>query len=240
MWSKSEQELFQRLLLEYQPELTQKQRDLFLAYSLYVVEENQKINLTAITKPDEFVIKHVLDCLLVLKYLNLKTEDVIDVGTGAGMPGLIWAIVNETNSFVLLDSLAKRIGFLERAIERMNLKNVSPIHFRAEDAAKNLSYREKYGIVTARAVASLPVLLEYCLPFVKVGGKFLALKGPGVEEEVALCKNALDKLGGEIESVLSYELPLNMGDRSIVIVRKHSKTPKKYPRKAGTPSKLPL
>lgn len=175
---------------------------------------------------------------MALDYVNAKR--IIDIGSGAGMPGLIWALANQNQEYVLLDSLAKRVRFLEQAIQKLQLKEVKAIHLRAEDAAKSPLFREKYQLAVARAVAKLPVLLEYCLPFVTVGGRFMALKGLDIEEEISLSKNALEVLGGEVEEIINYKLPLNMGNRSLVIIKKVINSPDKFPRKAGTPAKFPL
>ena len=238
MWSKEEQDNFVKILTEYRPQLSEVQKQLLLEYALYVVFENKKINLTAIDKADEFAVKHIIDSLMAFDYV--KGERIIDIGSGAGMPGLIWAIGNQDTEYVLLDSLNKRVQFLKQAIEKLHLNNVEATHCRAEDAAQNSLFREKYQLATARAVAKLPLLLEYCLPFVAVGGRFVAFKGLDIEEEVSLSKNALEVLGGEVEDIINYQLPLNMGHRTLVIVKKIIKTPDKYPRKAGTPAKFPL
>lgn len=238
MWSKEEQDNFVNIITEFKPELSEEQKKLLLEYALYVVFENKKINLTAIDKADEFAVKHIIDSLMALDYVNEKR--IIDIGSGAGMPGLIWAIVNQDTEYVLLDSLNKRVQFLEKAIDKLHLSNVETRHFRAEEAAQNPLFREKFQLATARAVAKLPLLLEYCLPFVAVGGRFVAFKGLDIEEEVSLSKNSLEVLGGEVENIINYELPLNMGHRALVIIRKVIKTPNKYPRKAGTPAKFPL
>ncbi len=238
MWSKEEQENFVKLLTEFRPELSEKQKNLLLEYALFVLTENKKINLTAIDKADEFAVKHIIDSLMALDYVNAKR--IIDIGSGAGMPGLIWALANQNQEYVLLDSLAKRVRFLEQAIQKLQLKEVKAIHLRAEDAAKSPLFREKYQLAVARAVAKLPVLLEYCLPFVTVGGRFMALKGLDIEEEISLSKNALEVLGGEVEEIINYKLPLNMGNRSLVIIKKVINSPDKFPRKAGTPAKFPL
>lgn len=240
MWNSEEKDLFMKVLLQFKPELTALQNESLLKYAAFVVEENQKVNLTAITKPEEFAIKHIVDSLLVLDYVDVDSNELVDVGTGAGMPGLIWACVRRNTKYLLLDSLNKRVAFLERAISLLNLTNVKALHYRAEDAGKDKEHREKYQIATARAVASLPVLLEYCLPFVAVGGQFIALKGPGIEKEIEESKTALKILGARIENLINYDLPQEMGSRSLVIVKKIAKCPNKYPRKAGVPSKLPL
>lgn len=238
MWNDEEKAIFIQILKEYGPDLADEQIDMLLQYSSKVVEENQKVNLTAITKPEEFAVKHIIDSLLVLDHVSAKS--IVDVGTGAGMPGLIWAIVYRDCQYLLLDSLKKRVKFLGQTVSLLGLDNVKYLHSRAEEAAKASSIRESFDIATARAVASFQVLLEYCLPFVKIGGKFIALKGPDAKEEVTSSKKALAILGGEIEYIYDYQLPLDMGDRSLIVVKKVATTPKKYPRKPGTPTKSPL
>ena len=238
MWTDEEQKLFLNIIKKYKPQYSAEQLNALLKYALLVITENEKINLTAIIDPEEFAIKHVIDSLIALDYI--EGNNVIDVGTGAGMPGFIWAIAKQEPDYVLLDSLAKRVAFLERTKISLGLKGVLPLHARAEDAAQEPLHREKYSIATARAVANLAVLSEYCLPFVKIGGYFIALKGPDVEEEIKQCKNALKILGGKIEDVIKYQLPQEMGSRSLVLIKKIVKTPKKYPRKAGTPTKAPV
>lgn len=240
MWNSQEKEAFLKTLGGSVPYLTEEKKGRLLTYAAYVVEQNEMINLTAITKPEEFAIKHIIDSLMVLEHVDLAGKTVIDVGTGAGMPGLIWACVCDDTEFLLLDSLNKRIAFLERAILLLGLKNVRTVHARAEDAGRDKNLRGKFQVATARAVASLSVLLEYCLPFVEVGGAFAALKGPDVDEEVRGSANALKVLGGEISEIASYDLPQGMGSRSLIMVKKVAQTPKTYPRKAGTPNKTPL
>lgn len=238
MWTDEEQKLFLEIIKKYKPQYSAEQLIALLKYALLVITENEKINLTAITSPEEFAIKHIIDSIIALEYL--EGNSVIDVGTGAGMPGLIWAIIKTQNDYVLLDSLAKRVAFLENTKTSLGLKGVSTLHSRAEDAAQNPLYREKFEIATARAVANLAVLSEYCLPFVKIGGYFAALKGPDAEDEIKQCENALKVLGGKVKDVIKYQLPQEMGSRSLILIEKIGRTPRKYPRKAGTPTKAPL
>lgn len=208
-------------------------------YMNLLLEWNEKINLTAITDPDDIIIKHFIDSVTIEKYIenNLK---VIDVGTGAGFPGIPLSMIREDLNVVLMDSLNKRIKFLDEVIEENKLKNVNTVHSRAEELSRNKAYREKFDIATSRAVASLNVLLEYLIPFVKVGGYCLCMKGSNVEEEIKNSKNALEKLHCSIEKVEEFNLPNSEYGRNIIIVRKNGETSSKYPRKPGTPSKEPL
>ena len=209
-------------------------------YGNLLLEWNEKINLTAITAPEDVLIKHFYDCILFFKHNEVPVgASLIDVGTGAGFPGLVLKIVREDLKVTLLDSLNKRITFLKDVIEKCELKNIEAIHSRAEDGGKNPLYREKYDIACARAVANMPVLMEYCTPFVKVGGRFIAMKGPSAEDEVALCDNAIKVLKTEKPQIICEKLP-NNDPRTFVIFKKISQTPPKYPRNSGNISKQPL
>ena len=209
----------------------------FDKYAGLLVETNRVMNLTAITEPDEIVIKHFVDSLAFLNYVPLEDgATVIDVGTGAGFPGVPLLIAKSDIKLTLLDSLSKRLGFLDEVINSCNL-SAQLIHARAEDAGKEAELRETFDYATARAVAPLNVLAEYCLPFVKVGGYFIALKGS--EDETQSSKNAVSLLGGEIEENVSYKLP-NGDPRSIVIIKKISQTPTQYPRKPKKIASSPL
>lgn len=215
-----------------------KIRDFFI-YMEELVEWNKKINLTAIVEGDEVIDKHFIDSLTISQYINEK-EKVIDVGTGAGFPGIPLKIARDDLKIDLLDSLNKRINFLNEIIHKLELKNINAIHARAEDESNKKEKREQYDVAVSRAVANLPVLLEYLLPFVKVGGKCICMKGSNIDEEVNNSKKALKELGGEIEKIDKFELPGTDATRNIIIVRKIANTPKKYPRKAGTASKNPI
>lgn len=209
----------------------------FEKYAELLVKTNEKFNLTAITDPDEIYIKHFADSLSCQEFINPGSR-VIDVGTGAGFPGLPLKIAREDISVTLMDSLAKRVGFLSEVISELKLKNADVYHMRAEDAGADENFREKYDVCVSRAVANLPVLCEYCLPFVKTGGLFLALKGKEARNEVKNAEKALSVLGGEAENIHDFFWQ-NM-EHSVVIIRKICKTPKNYPRKAGKPSKQPI
>lgn len=208
-------------------------------YAQLLVEWNSKINLTAITQPKEIVEKHFLDSLLLLKAAEIpQGAAVIDVGTGAGFPSLPVKIVRDDLSLTLLDSLNKRLIFLEEVCRQANLR-AELVHSRAEDAARKPEYREQYRIVTARAVAKLPVLCEYCLPYVQIGGLFIALKGPEATQEAQAAHKAIPLLGGRIQEIKEILLP-DESRRSIVVIEKISQTPAKYPRVSGKITKSPL
>lgn len=209
--------------------LTEDKIEKFHIYMKLLLEWNEKINLTAITEEDEILTKHFIDSLTISKYIK-DTDRIIDIGTGAGFPGIPLKIERENNEIVLMDSLNKRIKYLEDVIDKLELKHITAVHGRAEEFGIKEEYREKFDIATARAVANLPVLLEYCLPFVKVGGYFLCMKGPDVEEEVNMAKKALEVLGGKIEKI---EIPFDDIRHSIIVIKKVASTPKKYPRNAG-------
>lgn len=226
-------------LKEFNIEINEEQIKSFEKYMNLLLEWNEKINLTAITQPDEVKLKHFVDSLTVLKYIN-NDDKVIDIGTGAGFPGIPLKIMNENTKITLLDSLNKRINFLNIVIETLNLRNIQAIHGRAEEIARNKLYREKYDVAVSRAVANLSTLTEYMLPFVKVGGKCICMKGANVNEELERAQNAIKELGGEIERVDNFYLSDNDNERNIIVIKKVKETNSKYPRKAGTPSKEPL
>ncbi len=230
---------FEALLNKINITLNDKQYNDFYLYMNELIEWNKNINLTAITEVNEVIQKHFIDSLTILKFTN-DNNKIIDVGTGAGFPGIPLKIVNSTLDVTLLDSLNKRILFLNNIIEELGLKNIKTIHSRVEDTANDTQYREKYDIATSRAVAQLNVLLEYLLPLVKVGGKCICMKGGNIEEEINSSKKALNILGGKIEKIETFELPNSDIKRNIIIVEKINNTSKNYPRKAGIPSKKPL
>ena len=212
-----------------------------IKYMRLVQEWNQKVNLTAIVEDDDFIKKHFVDCIKAFKsdaIRNAKT--VIDVGTGAGFPGLPIAIMNENCEVLLLDSLNKRINFLNLVVRELGLKNVETVHSRAEDGARNPELREKFDVATSRAVANMAVLSEFCMPYVKVSGHFVALKGPSLDEELENGSNAIKKLGGELHKVIEVTIEGTDLKHNIVEIKKVEKCPKAYPRKAGTITKKPL
>ena len=220
-------------------ELSDKKAELLYEYKNLVIEWNKNINLTAITEDEEFINKHLIDSLTICKYIENKEKKIIDIGTGAGFPGIPLKIVLE-NKVVLFDSLNKRLKVLDDITEKLNINNISTLHGRAEETFKNKEYREKYDIATSRAVASLNVLAELMLPAVKIGGKCICMKGSNAEEEIKTAKNAIQMLGGNIVKVDKIILPELNQERNIIIIEKIKATPKAYPRKPGTPQKMPL
>ena len=221
--------------------LSEEQINQFLKYYEMLVEKNKVMNLTAITEFEEVVVKHFLDSISIGKYYNMeKTDTLIDIGTGAGFPGIPLKIAYPNLKITLLDSLNKRIKFLEEVCGELGLEDVELIHGRAEDFGNNANYREKYNICVSRAVANLSTLSEYCLPFVKTGGYFISYKSGNVEEELLSSKNALRILGADLEKVETFMLPDTDIGRSFVFIKKTKNMAKKYPRKAGLPSKEPL
>lgn len=220
-------------------ELSEKQYEQFIKYMRLVQEWNEKINLTAITEPKEVIIKHFIDSLSIWGEIKDNSK-IIDVGTGAGFPGIPLKIYNNTLNVTLLDSLNKRTVFLKEVIEKLNLKNIEVIHGRAEDYAKIDKYRENYDYAISRAVAPLNILLEYLSPYVKIGGNVIAMKGSNAEEEIKNSNNALKVLKCKIIESSKINLPENAGERYIILIEKKEKTPKMYPRNAGIPKKKPL
>ena len=221
--------------------LNDEQYNQYVAYYEMVVEKNKVMNLTGITEFDEFIDKHFIDSLSIVKAMDLcQIERVIDVGTGAGFPGIPLKIAFPHLKITLLDSLNKRIQFLNDVVDKLGLQNVETCHGRAEDFGHKKEYREQYDLCTSRAVANLATLSEYCVPFVKVGGQFMSYKSGNVDNELKESENAVKVLGGKIGDICSFLLPETDFSRTLVPVKKIKSTAKKYPRKAGTPSKEPL
>ena len=218
--------------------LSDKQIKQFDIYMQLLIECNKKINLTAIVNQEDIILKHFIDSLTILKYIH-KTDKVIDIGTGAGFPGLPIKIANPEIEMYLADSLNKRINFLNIVIQSLTLDRISTIHTRIEDLGNDKTYRENFDVVTSRAVASFNVLLEYMLPLLKIGGRSICMKGSNIEE-IKNSKKALELLGGEIEKIEELELPSSDIKRNIIIVKKVKNTPNRYPRKAGIPAKKPI
>lgn len=225
--------------LYFEEEIDDNKIQKFYDYMNLLVEWNKKINLTAITEEKDIILKHFVDSLTVLKYIK-ENKSIVDVGTGAGFPGIPLAIMNDSLKITLVDSLNKRINFLNEVCSKIKLKNTKAIHSRAEEFGQDNNYRESYDIAISRAVSNLTVLAEYLLPLVKVGGKIICMKGPDIEEELKQAKSAIDILGGKFERCDNFCLPKSDISRNIIIIKKIKETPKKYPRKAGTPVKTPL
>ena len=262
-------EIFQKKCEVFGISLSEEQTEKFMNYYELLMEWNSFMNLTAITDFDEVILKHFVDSLAIcqanvfregLKLPDYKLSDetdfsikkdnsekrkvsemsLIDVGTGAGFPGIPLKIVFENIQITLLDSLNKRVNFLNTVIDKLDLKNIKAVHGRAEDFARQPDYREQYNFCVSRAVANLSTLSELCIPFVKKDGYFISYKSEKVREELSAGEKAVEILGGETEDILEYQLPDSDINRSIVLIRKVKSTPKKYPRKAGTPAKEPL
>ena len=236
---------FEKGLEQLSITLSGEQKQQFLTYYEYLVEKNKVMNLTAITEYEEVITKHFLDSLAVVKTSCFKPEKLagkrlIDIGTGAGFPGIPLKIAFPELEILLLDSLNKRINFLNEVTEMLGLTKINTVHGRAEDYAKQKGYRESFDFCVSRAVANLSTLSEYCIPFVKPGGCFISYKSGGVDQELIQAEKAVKILGGQREEVVRFSLADTDMDRSFVVIRKAKPTPKKYPRKAGLPSKEPL
>lgn len=225
--------------------LSDRQIEQFICFYDILTERNKVMNLTAITEPVEIIEKHFLDSLSLVKAIDLSGDKkVIDVGTGAGFPGIPIIISYPQLHITLLDSLNKRIGFINDVIKLLNLKNVETIHGRSEELGKNIKYREQYDLCVSRAVANMSVLSEYCIPFVKKGGKFISYKSGNIENEVENAGNSIYKLGGKLSEIVDFSMTdSTTGEklgRSLVVIDKIKETPGKYPRRAGLPSREPL
>ncbi|KYD12205.1 MAG: 16S rRNA (guanine(527)-N(7))-methyltransferase RsmG [Caldibacillus debilis] len=235
-------EQFIEALNEHHISLTARQLEQFETYWALLSEWNEKMNLTSINGKEQVYLKHFYDSLTASFFVDLKSSplQICDVGSGAGFPGIPWKIVFPQLRLTIIDSLKKRILFLTELVNRLQLEGVTLFHERAENAGQNGDFREKFDVVTARAVARLSVLSEFCLPLAKPGGVFLAMKGPGVKEEIKEGKRAISILGGKIASVHTLALPYENSERNIILIEKVKNTPKKYPRKPGIPVKSPL
>ena len=232
---------FQELLVDQKITVTDRQLSQFEKYYLLLIEWNERINLTAITEKSQVYEKHFFDSVAASFYFDFTNSySLIDIGAGAGFPSLPLKIMNPHIHITIVDSLNKRILFLEKLCRELGLDGVTCVHGRAEELAVAPQYREQFDTVSARAVARLNVLAEYCLPFAKVGGTFIALKGADASIELNEAKKAIKTLGGETRKMESFLLPVDHAERSIILIDKVSNTPKGYPRKAGTPAKKPL
>lgn len=223
--------------------LTNEQIDQFEKYYLFLIQYNQKVNLTRITEKEEVYLKHFYDSILIYKlwpYFGKDKVNLCDVGSGAGFPSIPLKIIFPNLKVTIVDSLNKRIMFLNELCKQLNLKYVSLVHGRAEEVGHNTIYRNSFDVVTGRALAKLSVMNELCLPLVKVGGFLIAMKGQKAEEEIKGATNSLNVLGGQLEKVDKFYLFNTDNQRNNILIRKVKETPKKYPRKAGTPNRHPL
>ena len=225
----------------YNIDISKEQINMLLKYMDMLKEWNNNINLTSIVDDEGIIKKHFLDSISIFNTKLIKDNiSLIDVGTGAGFPGIPIKIINPTVKVTLIDSLKKRVNFLEEVIVELKLKDINAVHGRCEDFANQKDYREQYDIATARAVASLPVLCEYCLPYVKIGGSFIAMKGPSVAEELDVSGNAVKVMGGELKEVIDTNIYGEDLNHKLVVIKKKKLSPIKYPRKAGKIEKNPI
>ena len=221
-------------------QLNGQQKEQFIKFYEYLIEKNKVMNLTGITDFEEVLTKHFLDSLSCVKTIDMtKVKTMIDIGTGAGFPGVPLKIAFPHLQACLLDSLKKRVNFLEESFQLLGLTDITAIHGRAEEYARNKEYREQYDLCVSRAVSNLATLSEYCLPYVKVGGNFISYKSGTVQEELQQAEKAVKILGGKIQDVVYFNLPDSEIQRSLVVIEKMKPTPGRYPRKAGTPLKEP-
>lgn len=233
--------LFRQGCEQLQIKLDQNQEKQFLDFYEYLVEKNKVMNLTGITEFQEVIVKHFLDSMACVKAVDMsKIKTMMDIGTGAGFPGVPLKIAFPHLDACLLDSLKKRVNFLEETFQLLHFDKIKGIHGRAEEFAKNKEYRERYDLCVSRAVSNLATLSEYCLPYVKCGGYFVSYKSGKVQEEVEQAEKAIKILGGKMKDTVYFQLPGSDIERSLVVIEKVKATPERYPRKAGTPLKEPL
>ena len=218
--------------------ITDEQYNIFYKYMTSLLEWNKKINITAITNEKEFIVKHFIDSLTVNKYLN-DYDSVIDIGTGAGFPGVPLKIMNQNKRITLIDSVGKKLKVIENINKELKLTGLDTIHVRAEDLANDLMFREMFDVAVTRAVSNMSTICEYMLPFVRLNGIAICMKGPNYEEELKDAQNAINILGGKIENVEKFNIN-NETQRNIIIIKKEKSTPKKYPRGQGKPLKEPI
>lgn len=226
---------FNELISKYNIKSNNITKQLY-TYMEYILEANNSINLTSITNPNEFIVKHFIDSLVISEYID--GNKILDIGTGAGFPGIPLAINNPDKNFVLLDSVNKKLNVIRGTLPKININNVDVIHSRAEDLAHDNEYREQFDCVVSRAVANLTTLVEYMLPFAKVGGMIICLKGPNYEQELMDASKAIDILGGKVVKTMSFNIEDN--ERNIIFIKKYKTTPEKFPRGQGKPLKEPI
>ena len=232
---------FQKILGKWEIPFSKEQQEQLITYYEMLVEKNKVMNLTAITEFEDVLDKHFLDSISLAQYVDLaKPVSMIDLGTGAGFPGMPLKIMFPDLKITLADSLNKRILFLDEVITELGLTDIQTVHARAEDLAHDPKYREQYDYCVSRAVANLSSLSEYCLPFVRIGGSFISYKSGEIEEELSAAKKAIFLLGGQFEQVIPFQLEGTDLSRSFVVIKKEKKTAKTYPRKSGMPTKKPL
>ena len=231
---------FCKYLQKLEIQLTEIQLQQFMDYYEMLVEKNKVMNLTAITELQEVINKHFIDSLALVKVMKLNNQKLLDLGTGAGFPGIPLKIAYPNLNIVLLDSLKKRLNFLDEVIDKLNLNDIKTIHGRAEDYGRDIKYRESFDVCVSRAVARLSSLAEYCLPYVKKNGYFISYKSGNIEQELQASSKAIKILGAEVEQVHEFLLPENDVERTLIVIKKTGSTPKNYPRAAGKPSKEPL
>lgn len=232
-------ELFYNTIKQFDIEIDEAAFDRLDEYARMLIETNKSFNLTAIKEPDDVTVKHFADCLAIFRYVNIpENAKIIDVGTGAGFPGLVLKLVRPDIRMTFLDSTKKKLGFIQNVLDECGVEGET-LHMRAEEAAQLSKYRENFDFATARAVAALPVLSEYCLPFVKRGGTFISMKSAESNEEFGEAKKAIDILGGKVSEDIVFQLVENM-PRRIILIKKKSQTPTKYPRPSAQIAKKPI
>ena len=232
------QETFKQECQKNNIEFNEKKSELFYQYMNLILQWNEKINVTAIKNEKEFIVKHFVDSLTISGFVD-NSKQILDIGTGAGFPGIPLKIYHSNVEFTLIDSINKKITVLNDVIEQLHLNKIEALHIRAEELAKDANYRECFDVVTTRAVSNLATISEYMLPFVKIGGKAICMKGPNVEQELADSKNAIQLLGGEIEQIKKININDEL-ERNLIVIKKISATNKKYPRGQGKPAKEPI
>ncbi len=231
---------FGQLLKEFDITLDIEQKEKFIRFYEILIEWNSFMNLTAITEFDQVIVKHFVDSLSIVKVLEINNQKILDLGTGAGFPGIPIKILFPDTSIVLVDSLNKRVQFLNHVIEELELGHITAIHGRAEDIARMPEYREQFDLCVSRAVANLATLSEYCIPFVKQKGLFISYKAETADQEISEAEKAIELCGGNLEKKISFLLPNTSYSRNLICIRKISSTKQQYPRKAGLPAKSPI